>query len=131
MAMLDRNHPPPYSRTRLASWSQALWLQRIGGGLLAALLVLCGACSLIVESKTDQCETDADCAKFGEHPFCKDGVCVASGLGPPGCFYGDPSSADQFLNQCTTAECMKFDNCARLGLCNGAKLPDLVPAPTP
>ena len=95
------------------------------------MLALAGlpACSLLVEHETNQCATDADCAKYGPHPFCQQGVCVESGLGPAGCFYGAPGSDEQFLNQCTTLACVPFDNCARLGLCNGATLPPVLPKP--
>ncbi|HET6146285.1 MAG TPA: hypothetical protein VFH68_02045 [Polyangia bacterium] len=45
--------------------------------------------------------------------------------GPPGCFRGTPSTDEDFLNQCTGAQYLKFDNCARLGLCQG-EIPTLV-----
>jgi hypothetical protein len=77
-------------------------------------------CSLLVNHDGQQCKTDADCAQFGSHPYCQNGVCVPSGLGPPGCFYGDPQTAAQFSNGCTTAQCMPFDNCSRLGECSNA-----------
>jgi hypothetical protein len=102
---------------------------KIAGGVLAALMLAVGACSFIVENKTDQCQSDADCEHFGSHPFCREGICVESGLGPPGCFYGDAVTSEQFQNQCTTAECLKFDNCARLHLCEGDALPALVDPP--
>jgi hypothetical protein len=49
--------------------------------------------------------------------------------GPPGCFRGTPSTDLDFFNQCTDAQFLKFDNCARLGLCNGATWPLIDPAP--
>ncbi len=52
------------------------------------------------------------------------------GAGPT-CFSGTPTTDVQFYNQCTNATCVEFDNCARLGLCNGAALPPLVDPPTP
>lgn len=94
---------------------------------LIALLLTAGACSLIVQRSTDQCQSDKDCEHFGGHPLCQQGLCVATGLGPPGCFYGDAGTADQIQNQCTTAQCLPFDNCMRLHLCNGAALPQLIP----
>lgn len=97
------------------------------------LMLAVGACSLIVEHKTDQCKSDADCEHFNgfdSHPLCQEGVCVASSLGPPGCFYGDASVDDQFQNQCTDSECIKFDNCERLHLCDGGALPALVDPPS-
>jgi hypothetical protein len=42
------------------------------------------------------------------------GPCQAGG------FAGNPTTNDQFLNRCTTAECIPFDNCAKLGLCSDA-----------
>ncbi|MDC3953993.1 hypothetical protein [Polyangium jinanense] len=118
------------------------------GWLLVALAFLAmaglaGACNLIVEGATDQCTTDADCSKFGNGSVCQEGVCVlpggsssSSGSGGSGggeaCFSGEPTNDEQYLNKCTDATCVDFDNCARLGLCNGAALPPLVePTPVP
>jgi hypothetical protein len=83
--------------------------------LLATLL---GACSLTVDTSTTQCTTDTDCEHFGSHPTCQAGVCVSSGLGPDGCFFGTPTDQADFANQCTTAQTFQFDNCKRLGLCD-------------
>ncbi len=44
---------------------------------------------------------------------------------PPGCFAGTPTTNLQFLNACTTADYVVFDNCARIGLCDGGSLPAL------
>lgn len=87
--------------------------------MAAATLVTTGACTVLLDHNATQCQSDSDCAKFGEHPYCQQGVCVSSGLGPAGCFYGTPQQSSDFLNQCSTAECLPFDNCQRLGLCNG------------
>jgi hypothetical protein len=86
------------------------------------LLVPQGACSLVLNSSPTQCSVDEDCAHFGDHPVCQAGVCVASGLGPSGCFFGEPTTQDQFANQCTTAQTLQFDNCSRLQLCNDGAL---------
>jgi hypothetical protein len=75
------------------------------------------ACSLLVDHGATQCRTDDDCAHFGSHPVCKSGVCVPSGLGPAGCFYGTPQTQADYLNACSTAVCQPFDNCQRLGIC--------------
>jgi hypothetical protein len=48
---------------------------------------------------------------------------------PPGCFSGTPTSSLEFLNACTTADFVVFDNCARLNLCDGAALPPRVDPP--
>ncbi len=97
------------------------------------LVVACGACTLIVDRTSTQCASDTDCEQYGSHPFCKNGVCVPSGLGPPACFYGTPEQPQDFLNQCGTAECQAFDDCQRLGLCDGGVLRDggLIAPPAP
>ena len=105
---------------------------RLGAALLLVGIALSWAgCSVIVEGETNQCVSDADCAAFGTHPFCIEGICVESGLGPPGCFYGAAQTNDEFQNQCTDSQCIPFDNCARLGLCGGAELPPLIDPPAP
>lgn len=93
-------------------------------GLLGTigLLVPQGGCSLILDSSQTQCAVDEDCAHFGDHPVCRSGVCVLSGLGPPGCSTDPPTQPDQFANQCTMAQTLQFDNCARLQLCNDSSL---------
>jgi len=102
-----------------------------GGWILAAISLLCGACSLIVENNTNQCEVDTDCERLGEGLVCLDGLCASSGLKPVGCYPKEPTTDEQRLNHCTTAECIPFDNCARLGLCGGQALPPLVDPPAP
>lgn len=87
--------------------------------MAAATLLTTGACTALLDHDATQCQSDSDCAKFGQHPYCQQGVCVSSGLGPAGCFYGTPQQPQDFLNQCSTAACMPFDNCQRLGLCDG------------
>jgi len=79
-------------------------------------------CSFVLESKGAQCEVDADCLHFGSHPLCQQGVCVASGLGPDGCYLGPMSEQWQFASQCTTAKTEAFDNCKRLHLCDDTAL---------
>jgi|HubBroStandDraft_1064217.scaffolds.fasta_scaffold04206_7 ABC-type phosphate transport system substrate-binding protein len=82
-----------------------------------AMGFVCAACTVLVNSSTSQCQTDSDCAHFGGHPYCQNSVCVSSGLGPSSCFYGSPAQSQDFLNQCSTAECLPFDNCERIGIC--------------
>jgi hypothetical protein len=115
--------PLPPSRPRRSARG------RIAGGILAVLMLGASACSFIVQGKTDQCKSDADCEHFGNHPSCQEGVCVESNLGPPGCFFGNASTQEQLENRCTTAQCVKFDNCKRLNLCDGGELPALVDPP--
>src|SRR5262249_20058877 len=38
--------------------------------------------------------------------------------GPEGCFAGTPQTQNDYLNACSTAATVPFDNCARLGLCD-------------
>jgi len=98
---------------------------------LAVVLPLMSSCSVMVDRDKVQCSTDVDCAKFETgitaHAVCSQGICVNSGLGPKGCFSGTPTTTAQYLNACTTAQYMSFDNCARLGLCGAVAVPDPVP----
>jgi hypothetical protein len=60
-------------------------------------------------------------------------VCVSSGLGPADCFAGVPQQPANFLNQCSSAQCLSFDNCERLNVCGDASDPDapLLSPPSP
>ncbi|HEY1552792.1 MAG TPA: hypothetical protein VGG28_33415 [Kofleriaceae bacterium] len=93
--------------------------------LAFALSFACGAlagCSLIVDKGETQCSTDSDCEHFGGHPYCQQGVCVDSGLGPPGCFFGTPSDGSDFADQCTVSQTFQYDNCKNLQLCDATSL---------
>jgi hypothetical protein len=94
--------------------------------LSAAATLATAGCSLIVDRNSAQCHTDDDCLRFGGHPLCQNNVCVASGLGPEGCFAGAPTQQSDYLNACSTAANVPFDNCARLGMCS-----PMTPWPTP
>jgi hypothetical protein len=98
--------------------------------VLVGVLPLMSACSVAVDRDMQQCQTDPDCARFEggstAHAICSDGVCINSGLGPQGCYSGAPTSTLQLLNACGNAATAHFDNCARLGLCGAAPLPDLL-----
>ncbi len=107
------------------------WRKRCLGLTMAALIMASAACSVLLDHNAAQCQTDGDCARFGEHPTCQGGVCVSSGLGPEGCFYGTPQSQADFENQCSTAACVPFDSCGRMGLCDGASDPDAALVPPP
>jgi len=48
---------------------------------------------------------------------------------PPGCFSGTPTNDVEFFNACTNSSCVVFDNCERLGLCDGAAPALLSPPP--
>lgn len=103
------------------------------------------ACSLLVNTDKDQCGADSDCASSAG-AVCREGVCVlAASLpeaggdapsdgpkgpdGEAGCTPKIPTSDLDFLNEkCTSSQCIDFDNCARLGICDGG-LPPLVTPP--
>lgn len=111
-------------RLALSRWSHAA----LGAALLSLLFV---ACSFIFDRTSTQCAVDDDCKSFGAHPYCRQGVCVESNLGPEGCFFGTPTTPAEFANQCSTAQCERIDNCARLGICDpGAQLPPNIMPPT-
>lgn len=126
---------------------------RRGWALLGALFVVpLAACSLLLDTSSDQCSSDGDCKKLSPTATCQASVCVdgnaseagvvdgghADGSvgdasttsdggvtnGFDGCFPGSPLTPTQLLNACTSAECVTFDNCKMLGLCNDAGLPD-------
>jgi hypothetical protein len=108
------------------------------GLYLVALLAL--SCSLIVDTSSAQCHTDADCKQLGPgYGTCSaQGVCVSGNPmgtpeeqrgGPPGCFRGAPTHDIDFLNQCTRAQFLKFDNCARLRLCDDTVAATVDPPP--
>jgi hypothetical protein len=94
--------------------------RRWSGPLASALLVMSAACTALLDRNAAQCQTDDDCSKFGGHPYCQNGVCVSSGLGPSDCFFGVPQQQQDFLNQCSAAQCLSFDDCQRLNLCGDA-----------
>ena len=112
----------------------ALFRSLIG---IACGLLLGGACTLLVKDDGAQCSTDGDCRRFSATAVCVRGGCRpseadggANADGPPGCFSGTPSTTAQFLNRCTSATYLSFDNCARLGLCgDGGYDPDALELP--
>ena len=85
--------------------------------LVAASGFAVGGCSLLVDDTRGQCRIDSDCFKFGNYPYCVQGVCAPSGLGPTGCVLGTPASQDDYGNACSIAKCIPFDNCGRLSSC--------------
>ncbi|HEU4536221.1 MAG TPA: hypothetical protein VFS00_18985, partial [Polyangiaceae bacterium] len=92
--------PAPASAARSArSAAAALAL-----AALAAFATGAAGCSLAIHDDGDQCAVDADCTGFDSSAVCRQGVCVASGLGPPGCFAGTPTNDAQFRKHCTTAQ---------------------------
>lgn len=102
---------------------------------LSFVFAMLAGCSFIIDTNETQCSTDSDCSQFGSnHPFCQQGVCVDSMLGPPGCFFGTPMQPSDFANQCTTAQTFQYDNCKNLNLCDATSLTNAMTtmiAPTP
>ena len=133
---------------RRADRAPRFGFRRVAAALLLAALAASGACSLLVESTTDQCKTSQDCSEFGAFSVCSAGICVKPApIGDAGadasdasdgdsgsdasddggsCFTGVPTTDLEYLNQCTDGVCEPFDNCVRLGLCGSATLPPLV-----
>ncbi len=81
-------------------------------------------CSLVIESRDRQCEGDDDCASF-DNATCdvSAGVCVprgstgsASCVGEDGCYACVPEQQEEYLNACTDAECLPYDNTQLQGL---------------
>jgi len=95
--------------------------------LLLGLVKLC-ACTVLLDTQVRQCQTSADCARFGDSICDLDQqVCVpkpaamqttadagaggAAGCsGKNGCFACAPKTDPDFLNGCTDARCVPFDN---------------------
>ena len=99
--------------------------------LLLGLVKLC-ACTVLLDTQIVQCQTDADCARFGESMCDLDTqLCVprpvpmkttgdggmasagdagASCTGKNGCFACAPKSDPEFMNGCTDSRCVPFDN---------------------
>jgi hypothetical protein len=139
-----RNHSPPRGLTRL-------------GLGIAALLGFSAiyACSLIIETRDQQCQTTDDCVVAGFAGATCDttlGICVkpsatgsggsgggttssgtmvTSSTGPGGCT-GDagcwacaPTDDTEYFNACTDSTCIGFDNTKRIAKYDGGKLPSL------
>ena len=56
-------------------------------------------CSLLVDHSTAQCKVDADCLRFGGHPICQSGVCVAIGARSRGLRDGAAHVADRLFQR--------------------------------
>jgi hypothetical protein len=121
-------------------------LPRTALAIVAAGLGLAAiySCSLIVETRSQQCQADADCTMAG-FPNSKcdtmNGVCVmatgSSGSGSSGSSTGSSSSGVatctvggtdpnlELLNACTDGGCTPFNNLARIPAWDGGELPPL------
>jgi hypothetical protein len=100
--------------------------------LLATVIVGAFACNAVLG--VDDHELAAGGLNAGDGGADGDAAATDAGIekvGPPGCFQGTPLTDTDFFNACTTAEYLRFDNCARLGLCDGAVPPLVDPPATP
>lgn len=84
------------------------WFRGTKGLLLLAAVAMLGAtCTLLLDHSAIQCTSAADCDKIDKHrPFCQNGLCVASGFQPAGCFLPvapakGPTNQLDFLNACS------------------------------
>lgn len=99
---------------------------------------LLAACSVLLDKSKDQCTTSGECARFGAAFQCVQNVCVAgaSDGGPTGgdggsdaCVPSPKTKNSDFYNEkCTNSSCIPFDNCSKVGICDGG-LPALVTPP--
>jgi hypothetical protein len=95
-------------------------MKKLSAFAFIPLLCAASGCSVLIDDGTAQCSTDTDCLRFGGNPYCRNHVCVPSGLGPEGCVTTEPIDQNDYLNACSTASCVPFDNCKRLGLCGAS-----------
>jgi hypothetical protein len=99
--------------------------------LLLGLVKLC-ACSVLLDTQIRQCQTNADCSRFGDSICDPDqqlcvprpvttktlgdaGPAATAEAGPGcsgknGCFACAPKADPDFFNGCTDARCLPFDN---------------------
>ena len=73
---------------------------------------------------------DADHGDHEEHGDESDDGDADAASCPPGCFSGTPTTDIEFFNACTNSSCVVFDNCKRIGMCDGAA-PALLAPPVP
>lgn len=97
---------------------------KIARTVVWVLVGTAAGCSFVLDKDKTQCTIDDDCVHFKGHPFCQEGVCVVSNLGPEDCTPERPpgmmKTQSDYLNACSTSKCVPFDNCMKLGLCPGA-----------
>lgn len=99
-----------------------------------ALGAVTTACSLVVNNDTVQCSNNEACRAYNAAAVCSQGVCVTpeaaaqAEAGGGSCTPKVPETQLDILNEsCTNASCIDFNDCERLGLCNDASLPALLP----
>ena len=113
---------------------------RLIGIALCVLSLATAACTLLLDRSSEQCSTNADCEGLLAGSICQAKVCVLPDGGGGAyegpkpfedCFEGTPTTPEELQNSCdTAAECVKFDNCDKLGLCDGGLLGTLPPEAT-
>ncbi|XXX77818.1 hypothetical protein WMF30_03460 [Sorangium sp. So ce134] len=126
---------PSGSHPRRLTWRSPRALGACLGAALSLGLAVLASCSVLVEQRDRQCETDDDCARFpGARCDPAGRVCVpADGVSPGGCDGDDgcyrcaPTTSEQLLNACTDAACRPFDNARLTNLRDGG----LPPLPEP
>ena len=115
-----------------------------GVAAVSTALAALYSCSLIVDTQSQQCQMDSDCSAFaGSHCDTAEGVCVGrtstgsggagtcgvdGGIDGGGCYACTPGDDSEYLNECTGATCIPFDNTRVTLLGPGGTLPQL---PTP
>src|SRR5205814_2660294 len=75
-------------RVRVRVVAHPKWRRFWMASVAAALVSGFAACTILLDRSSTQCRTDGDCAQFGSHPFCMEGVCAPSGFAPADCFFG-------------------------------------------
>ena len=94
-------------------------------------MLFCESCSVLLSSDATQCQSNADCARFGpaicntERHVCAPSPSVPVDGGvrdtagadtalvchvPGGCFQCTPVTDPEFLSACTDSTCIPFDN---------------------
>jgi hypothetical protein len=90
---------------RLSTWNARLL--GLGG---AAIALAIASCTLIIERRSTQCDSDADCASFSRSAcdtsrhVCVDVTCAS------GDCVCDPQTPTEILNACPKRPCTPFDN---------------------
>ncbi len=111
---------PRETLVSLRSKTQAVVLLMVAAAAVAAP----SGCSFVIESRDRQCERDDDCEGF-DNATCDvaAGVCVPLGstgsaacVGEDGCYACAPEQQEEYLNACTDAECVPYDNAQLQGL---------------
>jgi hypothetical protein len=71
------------------------------------------ACSLLIDKNAAQCQSSSDCP-VGTYSVCKAGVCTDPRASALTACNSAPEAGVDFLNACSDASCVPFDNASRL-----------------